>query len=84
VKRPFTLIPTTGSEDTERCVEALQHGVKAKKLIGLAYVAIYSQRNYEVHLCGEADRSPTFCRGAVSVLDDKLRERIHGYLRERE
>jgi hypothetical protein len=79
MKRPFTLIPSTESEDTGRCVEALQVGVRAKKLIGLAYVAIYSQRNYEVHLCGEADRSPTFTRGAVAVLDDKLQARIHGH-----
>ena len=74
----FTVIPAEGAEKTEVCVDALRAGVKAKKLIGLAYVAIYSGRTYEVHLCGEADRSPTFARGAVQVLDDRCRDRIHG------
>lgn len=78
MKRPFTLVPTEGSDDTAACVRMLEAGVKAKRVIGLAYVVIYAQRNYEVHLCGEADRSPTFTRGAVAVLDDKLRLRIHG------
>lgn len=45
---------------------------------GLAYVVIYRRRRYDTHLCGEADRSPTFTRGAVSVLGDKLMRRIHG------
>lgn len=78
MKRPFTLIPSTGSGDTLKCLEALTEGVKSKKLIGLAYVAIFAQRHYEVHRCGEAERSPTFTRGAVGVLEDKLRARIHG------
>jgi hypothetical protein len=78
MKRPFTLVPTRDSTDTLKCVEALAEGTRARKVIGLAYVVIYAQRQYEVHLCGEADRSPTFARGAVAVLDDKLRQRIHG------
>ena len=78
MRRPFTLIPSQGSADTLKCVEALADGVRAKRVIGLAYVVIYAQRQYEVHLCGEADRSPTFTRGAVGVLEDKLRQRIHG------
>lgn len=78
MKRPFTLIPSSGSTDTARCVEALAEGVRSGRLIGLAYVAFYSQRDYEPHICGEADRSPTFARGAVGALDDKLSRKIHG------
>jgi hypothetical protein len=78
MRRPFTLVPSRGSEDTEKCVTELLAGIKAKKIIGVAYVAIYAQRQYEAHLCGEADRSPTFTRGAVGALEDKLRARIHG------
>ena len=79
MKRPFTLVPTEGSKDTEECISSLLTGIKEKKIIGVAYVAIYAQRQYEVHLCGEADRSPTFARGAVGALEDKLRARIHGH-----
>jgi hypothetical protein len=79
MKHPFTLVPSDGSSDAEECIAGLLAGIKAKKVIGVAYVAIYAQRQYEVHLCGEADRSPTFARGAVGALEDKLRARIHGH-----
>lgn len=75
---PFTVIPSKGSEDVARCVAELQAGVRQKAVIGLAYVVIYRHRRYDTHLCGEADRSPTFALGAVQVLDDKLRDRIQG------
>ena len=78
MRRPFTLVSNDGSSDTEKCVDELSEGVKSGKLIGLAYVAIYAQRNYEAHLCGEADRSPTFALGATNVLAAKLLRRIHG------
>lgn len=78
MKPSFSLIPTRGSSDTALCVEALARGVKDRKVIGLAYVVFYGHREYEVHVCGEAERSPTFARGAVGALDDKLSRRIHG------
>lgn len=78
MKRSFTLAESQGSTDTAKCVSQLEADVKANRLIGLAYVAIYAQRHYEVHVCGEAERSPTFARGAVGALDDKLSRRIHG------
>lgn len=79
MKRPFKLVPTEGSVDTEKCICSLLDAVKAKQIIGVAYVAIYARRQYEAHLCGEAERSPTFTRGAVGALEDKLRARIHGH-----
>lgn len=78
MKPPFSLIPTTGSADTARCVEALARGVRDRKVIGLAYVVLYERREYEAHVCGEAARSPTFTRGAVGALDDKLSRLISG------
>jgi hypothetical protein len=78
VKRPFHLVQTEGSADTQSCIEAMAEGVKAKNVIGLACVVIYARRNYELRLCGEADRSPTFTRGAVAALDDELARRIRG------
>lgn len=80
MKRPFTLSTvanTAESTDTGRCITKLMSDVAEKKLIGIAYVAIYAQRNYEVNACGEADRSPTFARGALAVLDDRLSAMIH-------
>lgn len=76
MKRPFTLIPSTGSNDTARCVAELQQGVSNKRLLGLAYVAIYAGRNFEVHTCGEADRSPTFTAGAVGILKRQLEDKV--------
>ena len=76
MKIPFTVIPAVGSEDTARCIDELHR--HRRRIIGLAYVVLYTGRNYETHLCGEAERSPTFARGAVQVLDDKLSDRIHG------
>lgn len=78
MKRAFTLIPSRGSSDTAKCVEALAKGVRDQRVIGLAYVVFYERKEYEVHVCGEAERSPTFARGAVGALDDKLSRRIHG------
>jgi hypothetical protein len=78
MKKPFTLVPTTGASDTAKCVEALAAGVREKKLLGLAYVVFYDDRGYETHLCGEAARSPTFTRGAVGALYDKVCDRQHG------
>jgi hypothetical protein len=73
----FKLVPSRGSPDTARCLQQLHADARAKKLIGIAYVAIYSQRHYEVNFCGEAERSPTFTRGAVGALDDSLSRLIH-------
>lgn len=78
MKRPFTLVRSLDVSDTAKCVEALSEGVKDKSVIGLAFVAIYAQRNYEVHVCGEAARSPTFTRGAVGALEDKLARLVAG------
>jgi hypothetical protein len=78
MKPPFRLVHTEGSSDTSACVRQLQAGVSDKSLIGLAFVAIYAGRNFEVHLCGEAARSPAFTAGPVLVLQRKLVDRMMG------
>ncbi len=78
MKRAFSLVSSSGSSDTKRCAETILADVVAKRAIGLAYVVIYAERQYEVHLCGEASRSPTFTRGALGALDDKCSRLIHG------
>lgn len=78
MRPPFTLVRTRDVSDTAKCVEALARGIKDKSVIGLAYVVIYAQRNYEAHVCGEAARSPTFTDGAVGALRRKLARLIEG------
>lgn len=78
MKRAFRLVQTRDVSDTAKCVEALQRGVQDKSVIGLAYVVLYAQRNYEAHVCGEAARSPTFTDGAVGALKRKLARLIDG------
>lgn len=78
MRRAFTLVQSRGSNDTARCVAELQEGVESKRLLGIAYVAIYAGRNYEVHACGEAERSPTFTAGAVGILRRHLEDKVMG------
>jgi hypothetical protein len=78
VRPPFVLVPTREVSDTAKCVEALAAGIRDKSVIGLAYVVIYRERNYEAHICGEAARSPTFTGGAVGALQRKLGRLIDG------
>lgn len=72
MRPPFVLVQTRDVSDTAKCVEALSAGIKDKSVIGLAYVVIYRERNYEAHVCGEAARSPTFTDGALGALHRKL------------
>lgn len=78
MRRPFTLVPSNGSNDPDKCVADLQSAVTSRRLLGLAYVAIYAGRNYEIHACGEADRSPTFTAGAVGILRRRLEDKVLG------
>jgi hypothetical protein len=78
MKHPFTLVPSKGSTDTARCVAELLADVAEKRLLGIAYVAIYAGRVYEVHSCGEASRSPTFTAGAVGILKRQIEDKVLG------
>ena len=66
------------SRDTIERLEQLLEEAKSGKLQGMAFVAIYEHRNFKVKVCGEADRSPVFARGALASLDDELADRIRG------
>lgn len=78
MKQPYTLLPDTVSKDTVRCLETLLEHARSGAVIGVAYAAVLRQRNFIVSAAGEAHRSPTFARGMVAALDDKLSERIRG------
>jgi hypothetical protein len=73
-KEPFKLVPIEGrvSHDTIKCLRTLLERAERGEVIGVAYAAMYRQREYSVHTCGEMHRNPTFCRGAVAALGDQL------------
>lgn len=72
MKSPYGLVQDTISDDT---VEALQHllaEARKGKVIGVAFVAMYKERQFIANAAGEAKRSPVFTRGMVACLDDVL------------
>lgn len=64
-----------GDEISDDVVEALtQLLVQAQngQLLGIAFVAMYKRRQYIVDTAGECRRNPTFTRGMIRSLDDRL------------
>jgi hypothetical protein len=74
MKARFRLVQLEGSvsHDTVQCLRSLLERAEAGEVIGVAYAAMYRRREYTVHTCGEMHKNPTFCRGAVAALSDKL------------
>jgi hypothetical protein len=60
------------SSDVIEALEALLKQARAGDLIGIAYTAMYKRRRYVVDTAGECRRNPTFTRGMVRALDDRL------------
>lgn len=60
------------SRDTIDCLTTLLDQAKKGDLVGLAFGAIMRNSNYSVHATGAARHNPTFTRGIVRALDDKL------------
>jgi hypothetical protein len=80
----LTLAPSPLSAPLDRsakdCVVELRRLLREAlrgELIGVAFAAMYVDRDYSVHAVDEADSSPTFARGMVRALDDHLSERVH-------
>ena len=48
------------------------------KLIGIAYIGMYENREYVVDIAGETARNPTMTRGMLCLLDDELIQIIKG------
>ena len=66
------LVPDPVSDDTVKCLLQLLRRAMDGEVIGLAYCAMLKQRAYIVDTAGAAQDSPTFARGMVQALDDKL------------
>jgi hypothetical protein len=50
---------------------------EAGGLIGYDIAVMYSGRDYIVNSVGEVEKSPTFARGMVQALDDRLMQKVH-------
>jgi len=70
---PFRLVTRTISHDTVEALSTLLEQAKRGDLIGLAFAAMYNEGGYLVNAEGETYKSPTFTRGMIKALDDKLR-----------
>jgi hypothetical protein len=78
MKPPFVLIEDTNSNDTIECLRTLLEHAERGEVIGIAYAAMLKRRGYIVNTAGEAHRSPTYSRGMLLALDDKLSARVRG------
>lgn len=78
MKVPFTLVPDALSVDTVECLEQLLDLARRGQVIGLAFAAMLKRRSYIVNTAGEAHRNPTFTRGMLAALQDRLGERVQG------
>lgn len=77
MKPPFQLVKTHTSTDTVLALGELLKQAKSSEVIGIAFAAMYKQKEFAVNATGEARRSPTFTRGAVAALDDYLEKLVH-------
>lgn len=75
MKPPFHLVPHPISADTVKACEQLLAEARRGDAIGIAFAVMRRQRNYWVDAAGECRRNPTFARGMVMVLSDKLGKR---------
>lgn len=78
MKAPFILVPDEISNDTVKSLEQLLEHAKRGEVIGVAFAAMLKRRGFIVNSSGEAHRNPTFSRGMLRALDDKLGDRIRG------
>lgn len=75
---PLALIADNLSNDVTECCKQLLKEARAGRLIGLAFIGVVENLGYIADTAGEAHRSPTWTRGALKALDDKLAERVRG------
>lgn len=78
MKAPFVLVPDTISNDTVQALEQLLTHARKGEVIGVAFAAMLKKRGYIVNSAGEAFRNPTFSRGMLRALDDKLGTQVKG------
>lgn len=73
MKPPFRLVPDNISHDTVEALQTLLDDAQEGRIIGVAFCAMYKQRNFIVNTAGEAHRNPVFTRGMIACLHDTLK-----------
>jgi hypothetical protein len=76
--RPINLIPDSLSHDTVECLQQLLDQAKQGQLVGIAFAGVIKRRGYIVDAAGEAHTNPTFARGMIAALDDRLALKARG------
>lgn len=66
------------SEEVVEVLEALLAKARQGRLVGIAYCGLLADEGFMAEVGGEARRRPTFARGMVAALDDKLSDMVHG------
>lgn len=78
MRAPYSLIADGVSTDTIECLETLLDRARRGEVIGIAFAAMLRRRAYIVNTAGEAHRNPTFTRGMLAALNDRLGIRVQG------
>jgi hypothetical protein len=73
MRKPFRLVPDDLSHDTVEALQTLLEDARKGDVIGVAFCAMYKQRNFIVNTAGEAHRNPVFTRGMIACLNDTLK-----------
>ena len=74
---PYRLIPQEVSHDTVDVLEMLLTLAKAGQLTGIAYVCTLKKQRYLTDVAGFCYKNPTYTRGMVAFLSDKLAGLTH-------
>ncbi len=77
MKPPYHLVADSLSDDTVECLATLLDDAKRGRVLGIAFAAILSRREFITNTAGECSRNPVFARGLVAALDDELRDMVH-------
>lgn len=69
----YRLIHDTVSRNVVDCTKTLYEGAQNGEIVGIAFSVMLRTRRYVVNVAGFCHKNPTFARGMVAALDDKLR-----------
>ena len=75
---PSELVRDSISHDLVKALEELLDIAKSGEAVGLVFGLMFKRKRYIVDCAGEVWRNPTFARGVVCAIDDRLREMVHG------
>lgn len=72
------LVPRRVDADTVEVLRELLDHAEAGEIVGIAFAAMYRQRQFITETAGEARRDPVAARGMVATLSDDLAALLRG------